>query len=99
MKIAALGRLLKPLRDHPHVGDIRQIGLIAGIELVRNRETKEPYPLAARVGMRVADEARTLGLLIRPLGNVIVLMPPLSTAMKELRQMAGIVTKAIRAVI
>lgn len=98
-KIAALGRLLKPLREHPHVGDIRQIGLIAGVELVRNRATKEPYPLAERVGMRVADEARTLGLLIRPLGNIIVLMPPLSTTMKELRQMAGIVTKAIRAVI
>jgi len=98
-KIAALGRLLKPLREHPHVGDIRQIGLIAGVELVRNRATKEPYPLAERVGMRVADEARRLGLLIRPLGNIIVLMPPLSTTMKELRQMAGIVTKAIRTVI
>ncbi len=98
-KIAALDRLLKPLREHPHVGDIRQIGLIAGVELVRNRATKEPYPLAERVGMRVADEARTLGLLIRPLGNIIVLMPPLSTTMKELRRMAGIVTKAIRTVI
>lgn len=98
-KIAALGRLLKPLREHPHVGDIRQIGLIVGIELVRNRATKEPYPLAERVGMRVADEARTLGLLIRPLGNIIVLMPPLSTTVKELRRMAGIVTQAIRTVI
>lgn len=97
-KIAALGRLLKPLREHPHVGDIRQIGLIAGVELVRNRATKEPYPLAERVGMRVADEARTLGLLIRSLGNIIVLMPPLSTTMRELRQMAGIAAQAIRAV-
>lgn len=97
-KVAALTRLLQPLRDHPHVGDIRQIGLIAGIELVRNRATKAPYPLDERVGMRVADEARKLGLLIRPLGNVIVLMPPLSTTMRELRQMVEIVTKAIRAV-
>ena len=97
-KIATLRRVLNPLRDHPQVGDIRQLGLIVGIELVRNRETKAPYPLAERVGMRVADEARTLGLLIRPLGNVIVLMPPLSTTMPELRKMAGIVTKAIRKV-
>ncbi|TSA04221.1 MAG: adenosylmethionine--8-amino-7-oxononanoate transaminase [Nitrospiraceae bacterium] len=97
-KIAALTRLLKPLRDHSHVGDIRQIGLIAGIELVRNRATKAPYPLAKPVGMLVADEARALGLLIRPLGNIIVLMPPLSTTTKELRQMMAIVTKAIRAV-
>jgi len=97
-KIAALRRLLEPLRDHSHVGDIRQIGLIAGIELVKNRATKAPYPLAERVGLRVADEARRLGLLIRPLGNVIVLMPPLSTTTKELRQMMEIVTKAIKAV-
>ena len=45
--------------------------------------------------MRVAAEARRLGLLIRPLGNVIVLMPPLSTTLKELRQMVGIVATAI----
>jgi len=97
-KIAALQLLLKPLWGDPHVGDIRQLGLIAGIELVRDLATKEPYPLAARVGMRVAEEARRLGLLIRPLGNVIVLMPPLSTTMRELKQMVGIVAKAIRAV-
>jgi adenosylmethionine-8-amino-7-oxononanoate aminotransferase len=97
-KIAALTRLLKPLRDHPHVGEVRQIGLIAGIELVENRATKAPYPLAERVGMRVADKARTLGLLIRPLGNVIVLMPPLSTTLPELRKMVEIVAKAIRTV-
>jgi adenosylmethionine-8-amino-7-oxononanoate aminotransferase len=97
-KIAALHRLLQPLRDHPHVGDIRQLGLIVGIELVREWATKAPYPLAERVGIRVAEEARRLGLLIRPLGNVVVLMPPLSTTMQELRKMAGIVTKAIKAV-
>jgi adenosylmethionine-8-amino-7-oxononanoate aminotransferase len=48
--------------------------------------------------MLVADEARRLGLLIRPLGNVIVLMPPLSTTLPELRKMVGLATKAIRAV-
>jgi adenosylmethionine-8-amino-7-oxononanoate aminotransferase len=97
-KIKTLGRLLAPFRAHQHVGDIRQLGLIVGIELVRNRGTKAPYPLAERVGMRVADEAKKLGLLLRPLGNVIVLMPPLSTTIPELRRMTGIVTKAIRAV-
>jgi adenosylmethionine-8-amino-7-oxononanoate aminotransferase len=97
-KIKTLGRLLAPFRAHQHVGDIRQLGLIVGIELVKNRGTKAPYPLAERVGMRVADEAKKLGLLLRPLGNVIVLMPPLSTTIPELRRMTGIVTKAIRAV-
>jgi adenosylmethionine-8-amino-7-oxononanoate aminotransferase len=65
---------------------------------VRNRATKAPYPLAERVGMLVADEARRMGLLIRPLGNVIVLMPPLSTTLPELRKMVGLATKAIKAV-
>ncbi len=97
-KIKTLGRLLAPFRAHQHVGDIRQLGLIVGIELVKNRGTKAPYPLAERVGMRVTEEARKLGLLLRPLGNVIVLMPPLSTTIPELRRMAGIVTKAIKAV-
>jgi adenosylmethionine-8-amino-7-oxononanoate aminotransferase len=97
-KITALRRLLAPLSQHPHVGDIRQLGLIVGIELERDRRTKEPYPPAELVGMKVADEARRRGLLIRPLGNVIVLMPPLSTTLRELGQMAGIVTAAIRTV-
>src|SRR6266702_4505244 len=94
-KIAALHRLLQPLGQHPHVGDIRQLGFIVGIELVRDRKTKAPYPPTERVGIRVPAEGHRLGLLIRPLGNVIVLMPPLSTTMKELRRMVGIVATAI----
>jgi adenosylmethionine-8-amino-7-oxononanoate aminotransferase len=97
-KIVALRRLLRPLGTHPHIGDIRQLGFIVGIELVRHRETKEPYPLTERIGTRVAAEARRRGLLIRPLGNIIVLMPPLSTTMAELRQMVEIVVTAIRTV-
>jgi len=97
-KITALRRLLRPLGTHPYVGDIRQLGFLVGIELVRDRATKQPYPLTDRVGMHVAAEARRLGMIIRPLGNVIVLMPPLSTTMKELRQMVEIVTTAIGAV-
>jgi adenosylmethionine-8-amino-7-oxononanoate aminotransferase len=94
-KIETLRSLLKPLSAHPHVGDIRQIGLIAGIELVRNRVAKEPYPLTDRMGVRVTDGARNAGLLLRPLGNIIVLMPPLSTTINELRLMVHILTEAI----
>jgi adenosylmethionine-8-amino-7-oxononanoate aminotransferase len=65
---------------------------------VRDRASKEPYPPADRIGALVADEARRLGLLLRPLGNVIVLMPPLSTTLVELNQMVGIVRTAIVAV-
>src|SRR5437879_10981819 len=98
-KITALHRLLRPLGEHPHVGDIRQLGFLVGIELVRDRATKAPYPPTERVGMRVEAEARRLGLLIRPLGNVIVLMRPLSTRMKELRRMVEIVATAIGVVL
>jgi adenosylmethionine-8-amino-7-oxononanoate aminotransferase len=94
-RIEALRTLLRPLQAHSHVGDVRQIGLIAGIELVRDRVTKEPYSLMDRMGTRVTDEARAAGLLLRPLGNIIVLMPPLSTTTKELRMMVHILAKAI----
>lgn len=97
-KIQALHRLLQPLEGHPHVGDIRQLGLIAGIELVQDRTTKQPYALTDRMGARVAEKARRLGLLIRPLGNVVVLMPPLSTNLRELARMVKIVEKAVTAV-
>lgn len=86
-KIAAISRLLRPLANMEHVGDIRQQGFMAGIELVKNRTSKEPYPLEARIGHRVAAAARTRGLIIRPIGNVLVLMPPLSASLAELRKM------------
>jgi len=98
-KIAVLNRLLRPLGEDPHVGDIRQLGFIVGIELVRDRGTKEAYPLTERIGTRVATEARRLGLLIRPLGNVIVLMPPLTTTVLELRRMVSIAATAIGTVL
>jgi len=97
-KIAVLCKLLTPLWSHPHVGDIRQIGFIAGIELVRDRMTKESYSLAERMGTQVTEVARAAGLLLRPLGNIIVLMPPLSTTATELRAMVRIVSQAITTV-
>jgi len=97
-RITALRRLLRPLAALAHVGDIRQRGFMVGIELVQDRTDKTPYPLEARVGHRVAMEARRRGLLIRPLGNVIVLMPPLTTSLPELTRMVAIVQAAIRSV-
>jgi adenosylmethionine-8-amino-7-oxononanoate aminotransferase len=98
LKIKALSRLLKPLAEHPHVGDIRQCGFMVGIELVRRRMAREPYPLEERVGHQVAIDARSRGLLLRPIGNVIVLMPPLVTSIKELRDMIEIIQHSITAI-
>ncbi len=85
-KIAYLAKGLKQLRALEHVGEVRQKGFMAGIELVNNRLTKEPYPVNAKIGSRVTLECRKQGLIIRPLGNVIVFMPPLSISLKELQR-------------
>lgn len=97
-KISLLTRLLKPLHQLPHVGQVRQQGFMVGIELVQDRSTKEPYPLESKIGHRVAQEARRRGLLLRPLGHVIVLMPPLSVSVDELNRMVSIVSRSIAAV-
>ena len=70
--------------DHPLVGEIRQQGLMVGMELVGDRETREALPAVAEAGWRVCLAARERGVFIRPLGDVIVLMPPLSIEEDEL---------------
>ncbi|MGK5511010.1 adenosylmethionine--8-amino-7-oxononanoate transaminase [Brevibacillus formosus] len=95
-KAIDLDQLLKPLRDLAHVGDIRQKGLMAGIELVRDKETKEPYHWNERIGVRVCQVAREKGLLTRPLGNVIVFIPPLVSTTEELADMIRILAESIQ---
>ena len=84
-KISLLTQELERFHELPHVGDIRQHGFMAGIELVIDQETKRPYPWRAKMGTRVCHSLRDRGILLRPLGNVIVLMPPLSISLEELR--------------
>ncbi len=94
-KIKTMARLLQPFRQLPHVGDIRQNGLMAAIELVEEKKTKKPYPLEARMGHKVTMEARKRGLLLRPIGNVLILLPPLSTSLPELTNMVAILQASI----
>ncbi|OHV07820.1 adenosylmethionine--8-amino-7-oxononanoate transaminase [Kushneria phosphatilytica] len=65
-----------PLREHPHVGDVRQTGMVVAIEMVRDRATLEPYDFRERRGVRVFRHAMSRGAMLRPLGNVIYWMPP-----------------------
>jgi len=95
-KIDALARALLPVREHPRVGEVRQRGLMVGIELVRDRGTKQEYPHDARAGHRACMEARTMGAVLRPLGNVLVLMPPLAMTEGHLTELAGIAHESIR---
>ena len=94
-KIKMLTQWLKPLATLPTVGDIRQQGFMVGIELVRDKATKEPYPLRAKAGHNVAAIARSKGLILRPIGNVLVLIPPLSTTTEELKKMVEIIKESI----
>ena len=97
-KIEQLTRALDRLRELPSVGDIRQRGFMVGIELVASRESKEPYPAAKRMGHQVILEARKMGMIIRPLGDVVVLMPPLVTTAEELDRIVEITYGAIERV-
>ncbi len=98
MKIEHLSKRLKEFWELKHVGDIRQKGFIVGIELVRNKETKEEYPYHERIGFQVIYKAREKGVIIRPLGNVIVILPPLSINIKELDKLLDVIRWAIREV-
>jgi adenosylmethionine-8-amino-7-oxononanoate aminotransferase len=98
-KIALLTERLQadvaPLR---YVADIRQWGVMVGIELMRDPERKVPYEATAKIGIRVTKEARQRGVIIRPLGNVMVLMPPLSISTEELMFLLDVVRASIIAV-
>ncbi len=104
--LARVGQRTAQLAEHlhgklaplAHVGDIRQWGLMVGIELVRDRADRAPYALRERIGHRVVAEARRRGVILRPLGNVIVLMPPLSIQEDELDRLTSVAREAIEAV-
>jgi adenosylmethionine---8-amino-7-oxononanoate aminotransferase len=89
-KIELLGRLLEPLASHPAVREVRRRGFMVGIELTE-------HPVAMRMGHRVTLEARRRGAIVRPLGDVVVLMPPLSIAEAALRRLVETTAEAIDA--
>jgi adenosylmethionine-8-amino-7-oxononanoate aminotransferase len=96
-KIHLFGNLLQDFYTMDQVGDIRVCGLMTGIELVKDPQTKEPYPSELRLGHRVTLEARRRGAIVRPLGDTLVLMPPLSITDAELEDLVGIVVESTRA--
>ncbi|QOX79290.1 adenosylmethionine--8-amino-7-oxononanoate transaminase [Trichlorobacter lovleyi] len=93
-----LTALLQQLEDHPHVGNLRQCGLAAGIELVQDKATKAAYPWEEKRGVKVCLEARRHGVFSRPLGNTVVVFPPLAITADELAFLLDGLQKAIRAV-
>jgi adenosylmethionine-8-amino-7-oxononanoate aminotransferase len=96
--ICRFTELLRSIKALPHVSDVRQWGMMAGIELAEDAIARKPYPVAKQTGKQVIMEARRRGLIIRPLGDVIILMPPLSTTIAELEWLVGITAECIQAV-
>jgi adenosylmethionine---8-amino-7-oxononanoate aminotransferase len=97
-RIELLRALLQPLTELPHVADIRQWGYMVGIELAEDAPSRRPYPAGRRIGKHVILEARKRGIILRPLGDVIILMPPLSSTDEELRCLVATASESILAV-
>ncbi len=97
-KADRLAEHLSRLAKLPHVGDTRQRGLIGAVELVLDRETKQPLPMEEQHGARVCLHARDEGVLLRPLGDVLVVMPPLSVTLEEIDKIMLALERSIVAV-
>jgi len=97
-KINFLEDRLKDFYQIPIVGDIRQVGLMIGIELVKDKKTKQSFEWKDKIGIRMAQKAKEKGIMIRPLGSVIVLMPPLAMKENDLSKLLNITHEAIETV-
>ncbi|HVJ67456.1 MAG TPA: aminotransferase class III-fold pyridoxal phosphate-dependent enzyme, partial [Caulifigura sp.] len=90
-----LSQRLAELKDHPHVGEVRQKGVMVGIELVADRTTKSPFPSERRTGHLVTLAARRRGVMIRPLGDVVVLMPAPAMPVELIDELCDVAFAAI----
>jgi adenosylmethionine-8-amino-7-oxononanoate transaminase len=85
--------------EHPHVGDVRREGLIAAIEIVSDFQTRAPFPFAERMGHRICEAAKKHGLLTRPIGDVLVLMPPYCSTEDQIGRMVEALWKALNEIL
>lgn len=97
-KITHLQNRLAEMRELAHVGEIRNRGIMTGIELVKDKDSKQPFETAEKIAHKVCMEARKHGVIIRNLGDVIVLMPPLSITLSEIDLLCKATTEAIKSV-
>ncbi len=98
-KIERLASHLRRIGENPHVGEVRQCGFIAGIEIVRDKASGEAFAYGMQVGARVCLHARQYGVILRPLGDTLVIMPPLVIAMENLDRLMHVVERCINEVV
>ena len=92
---ATMTEALLPLSSHPNVLEVRQIGMIAAIELVQDRKTRTPFDWRERRGLKIFEHALANGVLLRPIGNVIYFIPPYVITPDEIRFMVETATQAM----
>jgi adenosylmethionine-8-amino-7-oxononanoate aminotransferase len=90
-----MGASVDHLRDHPHVADVRQCGMILAIELMKDVAAREPWPFSERRGLRIYRRALERGALIRPLGTTVYFMPPYVIEPDEIDALARVATEGI----
>ena len=94
-RAALMAELTEPFRDHPHVGEVRQRGMILAIELVQDKASRSPYPWQQRRGLHVYRHGLANGVLLRPLGNVVYFMPPYVIDDAQIRHMVDVAWQGI----
>jgi adenosylmethionine-8-amino-7-oxononanoate aminotransferase len=90
-----LGARVRELQDHPHVAEVRQTGMIAAVELVRDKKSREPYDWRERRGLRIYRHALERGVLLRPIGNVVYFMPPYVITPEEIDHVVTVAREGI----
>ncbi|HET6386756.1 MAG TPA: adenosylmethionine--8-amino-7-oxononanoate transaminase, partial [Armatimonadota bacterium] len=94
-KIDLIRRRLAPVTELEHVAEVRRLGMMIGIEIINDKAGRIPYPPEQGMGAQVCRRARDLGMITRPLGDVVVFMPPLSSTEEELNAMLDILIQAL----
>ena len=97
-KFNLLAEILQRIAEHPGVAETRQMGLIAAVELTPSGDPQERYPAELRIAQQVCDEALRRGVWLRPLGDVLVIMPPLSISGEQLQLLGDVLLESILAV-
>lgn len=95
-KAEVFKKSMEKFRNLKHAGDIRHIGMIGAVELVKDKKTKEPYAFSERIGHKVFLEALKKGAILRPIGSVIYFMPPLIITEEEIEKLTQIAYNAIK---
>ena len=83
------------LADHPHVAEVRQTGMVLAVEMVKDKQTREPYPWQERRGLTVYQHGLKNECLLRPLGNVVYIMPPYVITPEEIQNLPRVAIEGI----